>query len=431
MSPDSITQFNQATSGNYNGWHPPLMAYFWGLLLKITGLNGSLLGFHLLLLFVGITILIFNIDNLFSRLLLVITPLLPWVFNFAGVIWKDVGLAFSLLAILSFFSINNKKLFLIFIPFIFLLLVYATSSRHNSFLAIIPFVIYYSYLISQNNLKIKTLLLSILILMSIILASVLISKNLINENFKERAINYVLIDDLSFLSLSREKSLSDVINYKDIKKCKNYEIGNSKYIGKLYCLEELAGERKKYTEVSLWKDWFSAVSSNTLKYLWFRIHNFSYLLRIPNKQPYYFLQGGVFNKYFSVNKEGNEVYKFYLKTVAKKTPLLLRPGFWMVLSILLLYIFIFCTNRSKSRYLGIVALSSGILYTLSYLPATTMADLRYVYWSLVSCTVSIPILLNCNFNFKLLNSVGMIVLFIFLYGLYMYLNVTSFLLMNG
>ena len=34
LSPDSITQFNQATSGKYTGWHPPLMAYFWGLLLK-------------------------------------------------------------------------------------------------------------------------------------------------------------------------------------------------------------------------------------------------------------------------------------------------------------------------------------------------------------------------------------------------------------
>ena len=73
---------------------------------------------------------------------------LPWVINFQGVIWKDVGMASALLLASGILSKNKNSIFEIII--IFLLLLYAFMVRVNSIVAVAPLLWYLIYKISSK-----------------------------------------------------------------------------------------------------------------------------------------------------------------------------------------------------------------------------------------------------------------------------------------
>ena len=102
MSPDSISQLVQAESGYFSDWHPPVLALLWRTLILTTGHVGALLGLQTLVewaaLF-GLALLVHRETASRGASLAVLgIGLLPFVLGISGVIWKDVHLAFALLA---------------------------------------------------------------------------------------------------------------------------------------------------------------------------------------------------------------------------------------------------------------------------------------------------------------------------------------------
>ena len=51
MTPDSYTQYKEALTNTYSAAHPPLMSFLWHLFTLIATGSGSILLFHLLLLY--------------------------------------------------------------------------------------------------------------------------------------------------------------------------------------------------------------------------------------------------------------------------------------------------------------------------------------------------------------------------------------------
>ena len=137
MSPDSFDQFVQAVSGQYQDWHPPIMSFLWSVLLLILPNQTGILIFHMLLEWCALWILIGGVESVIAQWLFVLLPLFPWIFGITGVIWKDVGMAFSLL--LSIAIMRRKSSVWLALPTI-ILLIYALCVRTNAVFAVAPLV---------------------------------------------------------------------------------------------------------------------------------------------------------------------------------------------------------------------------------------------------------------------------------------------------
>ena len=150
MSPDSISHLEQATGvAHLTDWHPPVMTRLWGLLIGVTGHISSMLIFQLTLLvaamFVLSIIVYRHTRNRVWALSVYIIALLPNIMNIAGVVWKDVQMAFSLTlaVLLIWFIITSKKslgrvAIYGIIGLALLLILYAGMLRYNALFAVLP-----------------------------------------------------------------------------------------------------------------------------------------------------------------------------------------------------------------------------------------------------------------------------------------------------
>ena len=150
MSPDSISHLEQATGvAHLTDWHPPVMTRLWGFLIRVTGHISSMLIFQLMLLVAAmfmLSIIVYrHTRNRVWALSIYMILLLPNIVNIAGVIWKDVQMAFSLTlaVLLIWFIISSKKslgrvAMYGIVGLTLLLILYAGILRHNALFAVLP-----------------------------------------------------------------------------------------------------------------------------------------------------------------------------------------------------------------------------------------------------------------------------------------------------
>ena len=150
MSPDSISHLEQATGVSHlTDWHPPVMTRLWGVLIGVTGHISSMLIFQLVLLVVAmfvLSILVYwHTRNRAWALSTYMILLLPNIVNIAGVIWKDVQMAFSLTltVLLIWFIVSSKKPLgrvatYGIVGLALLLIIYAGMLRYNALFAVLP-----------------------------------------------------------------------------------------------------------------------------------------------------------------------------------------------------------------------------------------------------------------------------------------------------
>lgn len=137
---DTYGQFQEALMFGFSNWHPPVMAFWWHLLLPVAG-AGAMLLFHGLLYWGGFALIAdwaIRVTHRFP-VALVIVALLPTSFLYAPYVWKDVGLAASILvlagAYLHLRSFRSARwLWALAIP----VACYAVNLRHFALLALFP-----------------------------------------------------------------------------------------------------------------------------------------------------------------------------------------------------------------------------------------------------------------------------------------------------
>ena len=130
MSEDSLEQYKQAQTLKFADGHPPVMAWLWSKLNFILDGPQSLLFLHLGLLWTGLYIWCRNAGENRAAGWFVLLGAAPWVANFQGVLWKDMGMAFSLLLALGLLSGRNPTRLQIVAAIGFLL--YAFMVRSNA-----------------------------------------------------------------------------------------------------------------------------------------------------------------------------------------------------------------------------------------------------------------------------------------------------------
>lgn len=104
LSPDSQTQYSMAIAGIYNDHHPPLMAFVWRYFNYIIPGSGMMFLLHLSLLYSAIFYLINSFNNFKFKFVFLLFSLIPQIFFYSNMIWKDVGFTFSFLFVAAYLN---------------------------------------------------------------------------------------------------------------------------------------------------------------------------------------------------------------------------------------------------------------------------------------------------------------------------------------
>jgi len=157
MSYDSINQWTQALSGQYYSWHPPIMAMIMSLTILFSGNNPSLFAFiQGFLLWVSIYLVLHKLvrDNRLYLISCLIVTLLPSLWTYTSILWKDVwfasmallGIYFLIYAIEAEAGVKRIKLL---VSLIFFSL--AIAFRHNGFTILLGLLVVFIKLFPQKN----------------------------------------------------------------------------------------------------------------------------------------------------------------------------------------------------------------------------------------------------------------------------------------
>lgn len=394
MSWDSNAQYAISISWQFNDWQPPVMSWLWtGLNVFFDGPEGMLF-YHLALLWGGLFVWYRNYQDKPWSWIFIAIGFAPWVANFSGVLWKDVGMAFSLLCAMALLA--NKHVSWLKAAAVVLLIQYAFMVRANSLFAALP-VLWFAIVTWSPNKKfyqrIGLLILTLLLMWGV--------KNLFTYDLlsaeRKHPDSYVMYDDLVYLSISQNDSLLPRVEYSEILECSRTMVGETVLVGRLFCLEEKSSFKQANLSYQEIKDsWVASVSRHPLLYLGFRVKAFGYLLRSPFLSPYY-IWNEQKGKSASLLAQENNVLTQGLKNFVWVSSLLLpfifKPYGWLLV-LLGLLVWIKFLNKSESSTSVARTLSvSGLLYLLSYFPITPMADFRYAYWSVLSASVALAIVI--------------------------------------
>ena len=402
MSLDSLEQYKQAHTLKFADGHPPVMAWVWSKLNFIFDGPQSLLFFHLAMLWTGLYIWLRNAGESHAVKWFILIGFSPWVANFEGVLWKDMGMAFSLLLALGLLSskrLTNPQAFAVVS-----LLLYAFMVRSNAPAALFPIIWYASGKVFpwfSNLIKITIAVLS--------LASMFVFLNLFNYHLlqaeKNHMVSYMMTDDLVHLSVAAGKSLLPKVDFNTVMECSQEVIGETKLVGRLFCL----GTKPSYKSVSpipyedVKEAWIYAVKSNPLEYVKFRLNAYFYLLRDPSKKPYIYWFSGITPNEIGLAQKDNVatiVLKAYVNGMEHLAPFLFKPYWWLVVALLFLFATFNMRGDGNSLTLIRVLLVSAILYMFSYIPLTPMADFRYVYWSTLAISLAVIKFFTSNLSFR-------------------------------
>lgn len=397
MSPDSISHLEQATGvAHLTDWHPPVMTRLWGFLIRVTGHISSMLIFQLMLLVAAmfmLSIIVYrHTRNRVWALSIYMILLLPNIVNIAGVIWKDVQMAFSLTlaVLLIWFIISSKKslgrvAMYGIVGLTLLLILYAGILRHNALFAVLPILFVLPSLLTK-----RLHVWSGLACMAAGLIVTIGATAVINQpSEKTHPITAVQLDDIVHVAnLDREHhgrwSMYKKIH--DTCRDKTKDIMNSYII----CTTAAQREALKNEHQGVFNDWLLTIIRHPIKYVSYRLATFSIFL-FPQPERMYIFQPGI-----EQNQVGAAVKNEYaisgLATYVKggaqtNIPMIFQPWLYLVILMFIYYKSGRIREQVQRHFIRAVALS-GLIYIVAYFPMAVAVDYRYIYWSVFATILS-------------------------------------------
>lgn len=392
MSADSFMQFGQSRTMRYSDWHPPLMSWLWSQLNHLAHGPEGMLYFQLALLWSALGVWCWQYRSRTLVWLIPLVGLLPWVLNFAGVLWKDIGMAFALLLLTGIAAgkVGGARLALALLLFF-----YAINLRHNAIVAAVP-VLLLVLARWRPALSVGKLLLT----SAAALVLTLVMGNVINYHLigaeRTKPLNFIIVDDLSYLSLKAQRSLIPGVTLAQIQACSQRTISETRLVARDVCMQSFGQPATSdLMRADLKPAWIAAIGHDPASYVQFRLAAFGFLLRSPGEKPFYFWHEGVVKNQFGVTQHSSTSTVRASQLVyntAVILPFLFKPYWWLCVGFVLLSGSLLLRATATLRTVqGLLV--SALLYTLAYLPVTPMADLRYVYWSLLATTMAALLLL--------------------------------------
>lgn len=397
MSPDSISHLEQATGvAHLTDWHPPVMTRLWGLLIGVTGHISSMLIFQLVLLVAAmfmLSILVYrHTRNRAWALSVYIIILLPNIVNIAGVIWKDVQMAFSLTlaVLLIWFIITSKKslgrvAMYGIIGLALLLILYAGTLRYNALFAVLPILFVLPSLLTKRFHVWSGLASVIIGLMVTISVTIVINQ----PSEKTHPITAVQLDDIVHVANLDGEHHGRWSMYKKIHdtcRDKTKDVMNSYII----CTTAAQREVLKNEHQGVFNDWLSTIIRYPIKYVLYRLATFSIFI-FPQPERMYIFQPGIEQNQVGVvvkNEYAISGLAAYVKGGAQANiPLIFQPWLYLAVLVFIYYKSGRIREQVQRHFIRAVALS-GLIYIVAYFPMAVAVDYRYIYWSVFATILS-------------------------------------------
>lgn len=386
MSADSFMQFDQSRSLRFTDWHPPLMSWLWSKLNYLATGPEGMLYFQLALLWSALAVWCWQYRARSLVWLIPLIGLLPWVLNFAGVLWKDIGMAFALLLLTG---IAAGKVTGLRLSAALLLFFYAINLRHNAIVAAVPVLLLVLARWRPAYSPARLLLTAGMTLVLTLIIGNVVNYRLIGAEHT-KPLNFIIVDDLSYLSLKEKHSLIPGVTIAQIQYCSQRTISETRLLARDVCMQGLGKpETTDLMRANLQPIWLAAIGRHPISWLRFRTAAFGFLLRSPTDAPFYYWHNGVVHNKVGVVQQASiatPLVQNLVEDTAVTLPFLFKPYWWLCAGTVLLLGSVLLRTTTTLRTVQAL-LVSALLYTLAYLPVTPMADFRYIYWSVLAVTL--------------------------------------------
>lgn len=397
MSPDSISHLEQATGvARLTDWHPPVMTRLWGVLIRVTGHISSMLIFQLMLLVAAmfmLSIIVYrHTRNRVWALSIYMILLLPNIVNIAGVIWKDVQMAFSLTlaVLLIWFIISSKKslgrvAMYGIVGLTLLLILYAGILRHNALFAVLPILFVLPSLLTKR-LHVWS---GLACMAAGLIVTIGVTAVINQPSEKTHPITAVQLDDIVHVANFDREHHGRWSMYKKIHdtcRDKTKDIMNSYII----CTTAAQREALKNEHQGVFNDWLLTIVRHPIKYASYRLATFSIFL-FPQPERMYIFQPGIEQNQVGAavkNEYAISGLAAYVKGGAQANiPLIFQPWLYLAVLVFIYYKSGRIREHRQRRFTRAVALS-GLVYIMAYFPMAVAVDYRYIYWSVFAAILS-------------------------------------------
>ena len=390
MSVDSVAQYRQVLTGKYTDSHPPVMAFIWGVLNRLVPGPVGMLWLHAAMLWGGLALFAGVLYKQGRRhaWLLVLAGFAPQVAGISGVIWKDVGMATSLLmaAALLFGAANgalNRRLGLALALFF---IAYATLVRSNGIAASLPLLLALVAVARPRYHVANCLLFSLILVIGIGGLKVGLEYGKLDSE-KTHFWQQIALHDLTGMRCRGGKASIPDAFVVDQNICRGYD----PYHVDPLIFGPSAPLRSRLDAAALdqlREAWLASVATEPALYLRHRLRAFSGLLGIPVLPAHYvyLVQDGMQPNIWGIVAHDNALRSMLYRIVATLSEGWAFKGwFWCSVALLL-------ALRSW-RIKGPLAVNtllpiSALCYAASYLPTTPAPNYRYLYWTVLATIIA-------------------------------------------
>jgi dolichol-phosphate mannosyltransferase len=385
MSNDSIIQYREARAGQFNDWHPVIMAWWWRQLDRIYQ-GPALFLIQNLLLYWGGWGLLANAVRRESGRYSYLVPLLglwPALFFPLGQIWKDVAFATSqFLAwaiIINVFFWHRTPSWIERI-ILFLLISFSIGVKTNG-IVVVPFIA--TFWLYVEKIKYGARFAVFLVLITTLSAAVpyWIGRTLTVKH--DSPLQYTQVYDLLAISVKSSQNLlpsyieqRTQLSLAELKKI--YVVGhnNDLFYG---TTKDLVGLRAPRPEdiLDLRKAWLKAIKEFPLAYLSHRWENFLSLMRIGHPWAAYVASPIVVDNEFGIIFTPNSISSWLNKTPTEH-PWIFFPWVYVLLMLASMTA-LFIERRINSIFLSITGAS--LAFVAPHFFIAPASDFRYLYYS--------------------------------------------------
>ncbi|MBI3438638.1 MAG: hypothetical protein HY054_08330 [Proteobacteria bacterium] len=403
FTPDSLNQFSQAQSGEFEDWHPPIMAALWSLLLHIHDGPEPLFFVHLSLFWGGVWAVS---DTLVAKgarcaVLLPLIGLAPFVFNYLGLLWKDVALASAWLfaAGVAFrgFAWRGRLCWLEYAA-ILPAFVYGALVRGNSIFAAAPLALYLLN-IDVFSRRIWPQVAACLLIPALLLAGASVFNSRIVQAEAQHPEDSLFLFDLVGISHQTHTNLVPgpwtPEQARRIPDCYAPDKWDHVGMGPCRFFTQTLDDRELWGGPAISHAWISAMAQHPVQYAAHRLTFTNLMMRWLGPIPVHdaFMESEMTDPRHMHHP--NPLFRFYevISNALSSTPLF-RPYLWLLLSGSALVLAWFATDSPQRRFAAAIA-ASAFIYLATYVIFGVASDFRYAYWTIVGACVALASVAAC------------------------------------
>lgn len=400
-TPDSDFQLMQTRSFTFSDGHPPIMALFWSVMIKLMDGPAPMMLTFAALYWGSFFLLARTLAMTASKgaaVFLLACAFSPLLLNYAGVIWKDVFVfnLFLLAFALTFANLaHGRHLSAPAFAGIAVLILIGSLGRHNSIFSGLPLMVLALFAFQRGSARTVGGFLrlfargSVLYVVLLLIAYYIVK--LIAQPAPTSPSSTLFVFDLIGMSLQTQQYLlpaSKTYTLASLQTCYDPAGWDRVWLSCAPLLEELRGDGS-WAQLSSY--WFKALAAHPLEYLQHRMGHLgalftpTWLVFVNDPTP--------LAAEFGFTKGAGFLLFERMMLALRTNPvlgILFTNGFWIVVNTFLMLFAMVRVLRSLSTHNVAIflLLLSGFLYSSPFILIGTAPDFRYVYWSIGACLVS-------------------------------------------